>query len=124
MRLCAPKRVVVKSHRQWKGSVKSQKCPARIKINDMFEYTDPVDGSVSKRQGLRFIFEDNSRIVFRLSGTGVAGATVRLYLEKYEPPSGNLSLHQFEASCRSEEAADTLPASLCTGGETTGSHCP
>eukprot|EP00439_Symbiodinium_sp_Y106_P053021 s2973_g7.t1 len=67
-----------------------------IKINDMFEYTDPVDGSVSKRQGLRFIFEDNSRIVFRLSGTGVAGATVRLYLEKYEPPSGNLSLHQFE----------------------------
>ncbi|CAE7227247.1 unnamed protein product [Symbiodinium sp. CCMP2592] len=68
----------------------------KIKINDMFEYTDPVDGSVSKRQGLRFIFEDNSRIVFRLSGTGVAGATVRLYLEKYEPPSGNLSLHQFE----------------------------
>lgn len=39
----------------------------------MFEYTDPVDGSVSKKQGLRFIFEDNSRIVFRLSGTGVAG---------------------------------------------------
>lgn len=68
----------------------------KIKINDMFEYVDPVDGSVSKRQGLRFIFEDNSRIVFRLSGTGVAGATVRLYLEKYEPPSGNLSLHQFE----------------------------
>ena len=70
---------------------------ARIKINDMFEYTDPVDGSVSKKQGLRFIFEDNSRIIFRLSGTGVAGATVRLYLEKYESPSGDLSLHQFEA---------------------------
>ena len=43
-------------------------------FQDMFEYTDPVDGSVSKKQGLRFIFEDNSRIVFRLSGTGVAGA--------------------------------------------------
>ena len=41
---------------------------------DMFEYTDPVDGSVSKKQGLRFIFEDNSRIIFRLSGTGVAGS--------------------------------------------------
>lgn len=68
----------------------------KIKINDMFEYTDPVDGSVSKKQGLRFIFEDNSRIVFRLSGTGVAGATVRLYLEKYEPPTGDLTQHQFE----------------------------
>ena len=40
---------------------------------DMFEYIDPVDGSISKKQGLRFIFEDNSRIIFRLSGTGVAG---------------------------------------------------
>merc|ERR1712176_1552886 len=64
--------------------------------NDVFEYTDPVDGSVSKNQGIRFIFEDNSRIIFRLSGTGVAGATVRLYLEKYEPASGNLNQHQFD----------------------------
>merc|ERR1712176_1264288 len=64
--------------------------------NDVFEYTDPVDGSVTKNQGIRFIFEDNSRIIFRLSGTGVAGATVRLYLEKYEPKDGNLTQHQFE----------------------------
>jgi len=68
----------------------------KVKINDVFEYNDPVDGSVSKNQGIRFIFEDNSRIIFRLSGTGVAGATVRLYLEKYEPPTGNLTQHQFE----------------------------
>merc|ERR1712139_549919 len=68
----------------------------KMKINDMFEYTDPVDGSVSKNQGIRFIFEDNSRIIFRLSGTGVAGATVRLYLEKYEGKDGNLTQHQFE----------------------------
>merc|ERR550537_774455 len=67
-----------------------------MKINDMFEYTDPVDGSVSKNQGIRFIFEDKSRIIFRLSGTGVAGATVRLYLEKYVPPSGDLSMHAFD----------------------------
>merc|ERR1711988_810706 len=67
-----------------------------IKTNDVFEYTDPVDGSVSKNQGLRFIFEDGSRIIFRLSGTGVAGATVRLYLEKYTAPDGDLTLHQFE----------------------------
>merc|ERR1711959_404061 len=64
-----------------------------IAKNDVFEYNDPVDGSVSKNQGIRFIFEDGSRIIFRLSGTGVAGATVRLYLEKYEAPEGDLNKH-------------------------------
>merc|ERR1719345_128533 len=68
----------------------------KVKINDMFEFTDPIDGSVSKNQGIRFIFEDNSRIIFRLSGTGVAGATVRLYLEKYVPASGDLGMHAFD----------------------------
>merc|ERR1712113_1361077 len=68
----------------------------KIKTNDMFEYKDPVDGSTSKNQGVRFIFEDGSRIIFRLSGTGVAGATVRLYLEKYTGPDGDLGLHQFD----------------------------
>merc|ERR1719221_2254688 len=68
----------------------------KIATNDVFEYLDPVDGSVSKNQGIRFIFEDGSRIIFRLSGTGVAGATVRLYLEKYEAPTGDLGKHQFE----------------------------
>merc|ERR1712190_520936 len=68
----------------------------KIKTNDVFEYTDPIDGSVSKNQGIRFIFEDGSRIIFRLSGTGVAGATVRLYLEKYEAPDGDLAQHQFD----------------------------
>lgn len=52
---------------------------------DEFRYVDPVDGSVSDKQGLRFIMADGSRIVFRLSGTGSVGATVRVYLEKYEP---------------------------------------
>merc|ERR550532_2248588 len=68
----------------------------KIVKNDVFEYVDPVDGSVSKNQGVRIIFEDGSRIIFRLSGTGVAGATVRLYLEKYESPSGDLAKHQFD----------------------------
>merc|ERR1719456_278648 len=68
----------------------------KMKINDMFEYTDPVDGSVSKNQGIRFIFTDGSRIIFRLSGTGVAGATVRLYLEKYVAPGGDLGQHAFD----------------------------
>merc|ERR550514_1244900 len=68
----------------------------KIATNDVFEYKDPVDGSISKNQGVRIIFEDGSRIIFRLSGTGVAGATIRLYLEKYEPATGNLGQHQFD----------------------------
>merc|ERR1719499_2359676 len=68
----------------------------KVKMNDVFEYTDPVDGSVSKNQGIPIIFEDGSRIIFRLSGTGVAGATIRMYLEKYEGKDGNLTMHQFE----------------------------
>ncbi|KAJ3054398.1 Phosphoglucomutase-2 [Rhizophlyctis rosea] len=50
---------------------------------DNFEYTDPIDNSVSKNQGIRIIFKDSSRIIFRLSGTGSQGATIRLYVEKY-----------------------------------------
>jgi phosphoglucomutase len=52
---------------------------------DDFNYTDPVDGSVSTGQGVRIGFADGSRIVFRLSGTGTEGATLRIYLEAYEP---------------------------------------
>jgi phosphoglucomutase len=57
---------------------------------DSFAYTDPVDHSVSRDQGLRVLFEGGSRIVFRLSGTGTQGATLRVYLERYEPASGAL----------------------------------
>ncbi len=52
---------------------------------DDFSYTDPIDGSVSQKQGIRIGFVDGSRIVFRLSGTGTKGATLRVYLESYEP---------------------------------------
>jgi phosphoglucomutase len=52
---------------------------------DDFGYVDPVDGSVSKNQGLRIVFEDGSRIVYRLSGTGTTGSTLRVYIERYEP---------------------------------------
>ena len=56
-----------------------------IRYVDDFAYSDPVDGSNTEHQGLRIGFEDGSRIVFRLSGTGTEGATLRLYLERYEP---------------------------------------
>jgi len=58
---------------------------------DSFTYHDPVDSSVSENQGLRVIFESGSRFVMRLSGTGTVGATLRLYLEKYEPADGDLN---------------------------------
>lgn len=56
-----------------------------VETFDNFTYVDPVDKSVSKNQGVRVLFKDGSRIVFRLSGTGTQGATVRVYIEKYEP---------------------------------------
>jgi len=56
-----------------------------IDFADEFSYKDPVDGSLSSNQGTRFVFLDGSRFVVRLSGTGSVGATIRLYLEKYEP---------------------------------------
>jgi phosphoglucomutase len=57
----------------------------QVELCDDFSYTDPVDGSVSTGQGVRIIFTDGSRIVFRLSGTGTGGATLRIYLEAFEP---------------------------------------
>lgn len=57
----------------------------QVEYADDFSYTDPVDGSVSEKQGIRIGFTDGSRIVFRLSGTGTTGATLRVYLESYEP---------------------------------------
>jgi len=64
--------------------------PYKLDKADSFEYLDPIDGSLSKNQGMRFLFSDGSRIVFRVSGTGVVGATIRMYLEKYEPATGDL----------------------------------
>jgi len=58
---------------------------------DNFSYTDPVDGSVTKGQGLRILLEDGSRVVVRLSGTGTKGATIRVYLESYVPSTGDLN---------------------------------
>ena len=64
--------------------------PLTVEAADSFAYTDPVDGSVSRNQGLRVLFVGGSRVVFRLSGTGTEGATLRVYLERYEPVGGSL----------------------------------
>ena len=69
-------------------------CGAGLCISqaDDFAYTDPVDGSVSNKQGVRLIFSNGSRIIFRLSGTGTEGATLRVYLERFEPDSQHHAL--------------------------------
>ncbi|XP_072973521.1 phosphoglucomutase, cytoplasmic 2 [Typha angustifolia] len=64
---------------------------------DEFEYKDPVDGSVSKHQGIRYLFADGSRLVFRLSGTGSEGATIRVYIEQYEKDSSKTGRDSQEA---------------------------
>ena len=56
-----------------------------VAFADDFAYTDPVDGSTTDKQGIRIGFRDGSRIVFRLSGTGTEGATLRVYVERFEP---------------------------------------
>ncbi len=72
------------------GSLPAQKLGEYVvKTADDFSYTDPIDGSVSTGQGVRILFTDGSRIVFRLSGTGTEGATVRIYLEAFEPNAEN-----------------------------------
>jgi phosphoglucomutase len=65
-----------------------------VKSADDFSYTDPIDGSFSTGQGVRILFTDGSRIVFRLSGTGTEGATLRIYLEAFEPDT---SKHHLDA---------------------------
>lgn len=69
----------------------------RVSVADDFVYTDPVDHSVATKQGARIIMDDGSRIVFRLSGTGTEGATVRVYLERYEADPGRHGLETQDA---------------------------
>jgi len=80
----------------------------RVAIGDDFCYTDPVDGSVSKNQGLRIVFDDGSRIVYRLSGTGTSGSTLRVYVERYEPDPSRLAQDTQQALADLVAAADRI----------------
>jgi phosphoglucomutase len=75
---------------------------------DEFEYLDPVDGSLSRHQGLRIQFEGGARIAFRLSGTGTSGATLRVYIERYEAPDGILDADTMAALADLGVAADDI----------------
>ncbi len=63
----------------------------KIVLADNFSYQDPIDSLVTKKQGLRILLDDGSRVIIRLSGTGTKGATLRVYLESYVSPKGNLN---------------------------------
>jgi len=82
--------------------------PLVIGTADSFSYADPVDGSVSRNQGLRILFEGGSRVVFRLSGTGTEGATLRVYLERYEPVGGRLAEATPDMLAELIKAADAI----------------
>jgi len=81
-------------HDSFASLVGAQLGSYKVLFCDDFSYTDPIDGSVSTGQGVRIGFTDGSRIVFRLSGTGTEGATLRIYLEAYEP---DVSRHHLDA---------------------------
>lgn len=74
----------------------------KVATADDFSYNDPIDKSVSNNQGIRILFEGGSRVVFRLSGTGTSGATLRVYIERYEPDA---SRHDFDTQ---EALADLI----------------
>jgi phosphoglucomutase len=80
----------------------------KVRAADDFAYADPVDGSTTSGQGVRILFEGGSRIVMRLSGTGTVGATLRVYMERFEPPSGDLTRDPSEALAELAEAADEI----------------
>jgi phosphoglucomutase len=80
----------------------------RVAAADDFTYHDPVDGSTSARQGLRVLFEDGARLVYRLSGTGTEGATLRVYVEAYEPDPARHDLDAQIALRSLVEAATSL----------------
>lgn len=79
-----------------------------VKYADEFSYTDPVDNSVSANQGIRIGFSNGSRIVFRLSGTGTVGATLRIYIEKYERDITQLDQDSGQALAELVEIAELL----------------
>ena len=92
----------------------------KVRLADDFSYSDPVDGSVSTAQGVRILFEDGARIVYRLSGTGTDGATLRVYLESVEDDPARLAMTAAEA------LADLIPvaAALARIEDITGRSAP
>jgi phosphoglucomutase len=82
---------------QLPGLVGQRLAGRQVATADDFSYLDPIDGSLSRNQGLRIVFDDGSRIVYRLSGTGTSGATLRVYIERFEADPTRLLLDPQQA---------------------------
>ena len=88
-----PAKQLIDRLREMSGGLKGKRLGAyEVAYADDFAYTDPVDGSFSQNQGIRVGFSDGSRIVYRLSGTGTVGATLRVYVERYEAEASRQAL--------------------------------
>lgn len=85
---------------------------------DDFSYNDPIDKSVSNNQGIRILFEGGSRVVFRLSGTGTSGATLRVYIERYEPDASRHDTETQEALADLITVADQIAGIKTRTGRT------
>ncbi|KIU29755.1 phosphoglucomutase [Sphingomonas melonis] len=96
----------------------TQVASLRVAEADDFAYTDPTDGSISRNQGVRILFDGGSRVVFRLSGTGTSGATLRVYLERYEPADGDLDRDTGEMLADIVAAADAIAGIVRHTGRT------
>jgi phosphoglucomutase len=101
----------------WPGSTLAGQ---KVRLADDFAYTDPIDGSTTEHQGIRIVFENGSRIVFRLSGTGTEGATLRIYLERYERDP---SRHDVDPQVALEDLI-SLAEELCEVKQRTGMSAP
>ncbi|WP_421593910.1 alpha-D-glucose phosphate-specific phosphoglucomutase [Shinella sp. M27] len=89
-----------------------------VETADDFAYNDPVDQSVSKNQGIRILFKGGSRVVFRLSGTGTSGATLRVYIERFEPDAARHDIDTQEALADLIAVADTIAGIKTRTGRT------
>lgn len=87
-----------------------------VTLADDFSYTDPVDGSITTGQGIRILLEPEARLVFRLSGTGTEGATLRIYIERYEPDPARHDLDPNQALAELIALAETLSAVKAESG--------
>ncbi|MCK3779135.1 alpha-D-glucose phosphate-specific phosphoglucomutase [Ensifer sesbaniae] len=90
----------------------------KVATADDFAYNDPVDHSVSKNQGIRILFEGGSRVVFRLSGTGTSGATLRVYIERFEPDPARHDIETQEALADLIAVADEIAGIKTRTGRT------
>ena len=90
----------------------------KVATADDFSYNDPVDKSVSSNQGIRILFEGGSRVVFRLSGTGTSGATLRVYIERYEPDASRHDIDTQEALADLIAVADEIAGIKARTGRT------